>query len=377
MKTPNFQFLEYFTRYKTSIYLLVICLCASVLVGKNITDEEMVTLNGDMPRYLMNGAYLWDVLRDFPLGNILEYSTTYYARYPALSLGHHPPLISVAEIFFYAVFGLSVFSGKLTILCFVLLGCIMWFRLIQTRYDDHIAFLSTLLFITTPFFVNYSRIVMSEIPALALMITASYFFQEYLLRGERRYHLTLFVLSFALSVYAKQIAIILGLAFAWEFVATKGLRKVFSLEILLAGVAFAVLMVPIGVLTLGLSPSNVSFGTSAPIDHIVKLSTLLNYAKIVWTHHLTPPVLFLSLVGIAIGLGKRDPRCYFFLGWIISFYVVMTLCDDRDATVNDVLDTLLLFICSQSYKFSPFTTSEGFNGYHSFGCFDRTGGLCE
>ena len=87
---------------------------------------------------------------------------------------------ALAEVPVYAVFGISVFSGKLTILFFVLLGSIMWFRLIQSLYDENTALFSTLLFITTPFFVQFSTMVMSEIPALALMITASFYFHQYL-----------------------------------------------------------------------------------------------------------------------------------------------------------------------------------------------------
>ena len=316
--------MKYLFQFKAALYVLVISLLATMLVGKNITDEEMVSLNGDMPRYLMNGVYLLDVLRDFPLLNFLEYSTYYFSRYPALSIGHHPPLMSVAEIPFFAVFGVSVFSGKLTILFFIFVGCIFWFKFVQCRYDSHIAFLSTILFITTPFIVGYSRIVMSEIPALALMIVAAYYFQQYLKNSDRRKYLILFVFSFSLSVYAKQLAIILGLALAWEFVSTKGFRKVFAHDILWAGIAFAALMVPIGAITLLLSPSNVSFGTSASIEEIIDKSWLLNYIEIIWTHHLTPPVLFLSLMGIALGLWKRDRRCYLLIGWIISYYLVMT-----------------------------------------------------
>ena len=85
MNSPKQQGLKYFERYKVPIYLLVICLLASMLVGKNITDEEMISLNGDMPRYLMNGVYLLDVLRDLPFESFLEYSTAYFSRYPALS----------------------------------------------------------------------------------------------------------------------------------------------------------------------------------------------------------------------------------------------------------------------------------------------------
>ena len=323
MKNHKQSGLKSLVLYTTPIYLLAVCVLAIVVNATNIFDDEVISLEGDMPRYLMNGAYLLDALRDLPLRDFFEYSTAYYAQYPALSLGHHPPLTSASEVPLYAIFGISVFSGKLTILCFMLLGSIMWYRLIQSLYGEHIAFLSTLLFITTPFIVEHSRVVMSEIPALALLITASYFFQQYLI-GEKRKHLILFAISFALSVYAKQTAIILGLAFAWSFLSTKGIQKVFTPDILWSGVAFGIAMIPITVMTLGFSPSNIYQVTSSPMEHVLEQDALFRYAKIVWSHHLTPPVLIFSLVGMTLGLWKRDRRCYFFLTWIIVFYVVMT-----------------------------------------------------
>ena len=317
------EYCESPARYHASIYLGVICLVVLVISGKNIFDNEMASLNGDMARYLMNGAYLFDVLRDFPLTNFLGYSTEYYARYPALSLGHHPPLTSLFEVPFYATFGISVFSGKLSTLCLFLFGSIMWFRLIQDRYDAHIAFLSTLLFITTPFIVGYSRIVMSELPALVLMIAAAYYFQQYL-TGEKRQHLILFLVSFTLSIYAKQLAVILGLAVAWEFLRTKGIRRVFTRDILWSGVVSFMAILPIAAISFGLSPSNIGQVTAVPMDFILGSENLFHHAKMVWKNHLTFPVVCLSLAGMAFALWKRDQRAYFFLLWILAFYGALT-----------------------------------------------------
>ena len=317
------EFYDCLMRNQAMIYLVIVCLVVIGICGKNIFDDEVFALNGDEARYLMNGVYLLDVLRDVPIGNFIEYSMAYYSRYPALSIGHHPPLTSMFEIPFFAIFGISVFSGKLTILCIVLVGCIMWFRLIRDRYDEHIAFLSTLLFITTPFIVKYSIIVMSEMPALALMIAAAYYFQQYL-AAEKRQHLILFLVSFAMSVYAKQLAVILGLAFAWEFVARKGFRKIFEQDVLWSGVVFFIAMLPIGAMSFGLSPANIVQVSSVPMDYIVKSENLFQHARMVWLHHLTSPVVWLSVAGIVIGLWRRDQRCYFFLAWILAFYGVLT-----------------------------------------------------
>ena len=68
-----------------------------LLTTKHIGDESYVSQNGDMPRYLMNGVFLKDALRDLPLQNPIEYSQDYFIQYPALSLGFHPPFLALAD----------------------------------------------------------------------------------------------------------------------------------------------------------------------------------------------------------------------------------------------------------------------------------------
>ena len=47
--------------------LASVCLLGIVLAAPGLTDESHVSLDGDMPRYLMNAAFLHDLARDFPL----------------------------------------------------------------------------------------------------------------------------------------------------------------------------------------------------------------------------------------------------------------------------------------------------------------------
>jgi len=96
-------------KYRPIIYTILLCVVILVLTTKNITKEDTIYLQGDMPRYLMNGVYFYDLIKDFPINNIIDYTYKYFARYPALSLGHHPFLLGIAEMPFYAVFGISIF----------------------------------------------------------------------------------------------------------------------------------------------------------------------------------------------------------------------------------------------------------------------------
>ena len=117
---------------KSVIYIAIICIVTLLLSTKGIMDEGTISLHGDPPRHMMNGVYFYDLIKDLPLTNPIEYTLQYYARYPALSLGHHPLLLGIAEVPFYTVFGVSVFSARLTIVFFTMLAEIVWLLLIKS-----------------------------------------------------------------------------------------------------------------------------------------------------------------------------------------------------------------------------------------------------
>ena len=52
------------SKVQTGLAITIICVVICILAGRGITDEGMVSLQGDMPRYLMNGVFLQDLVRD-------------------------------------------------------------------------------------------------------------------------------------------------------------------------------------------------------------------------------------------------------------------------------------------------------------------------
>ena len=177
-----------------------------------------------MPRYLMNGVYFYDLIKDFPINNIIDYTYKYFARYPALSLGHHPFLLGIAEMPFYAVFGISIFSARLTIVCFMLIAGIVWFKLIKSIYDDTIAFISSLLFVTTPYIVKFSRIVMSETFSLSFIILTIYLFFKYYKSNKNKYAFS-FSVILIMSICARYTSVFMIPIFLGYLILQKNLKK--------------------------------------------------------------------------------------------------------------------------------------------------------
>jgi hypothetical protein len=76
---------------RVAVYLIILMAVIIAIASKGILSEGTIAI-GDMPRHAMNGVFLYDALRDLP-PDPLAYAYRYFARYPALSLGHHPMLL--------------------------------------------------------------------------------------------------------------------------------------------------------------------------------------------------------------------------------------------------------------------------------------------
>lgn len=336
--------------------LFIILLVVVCLSGKGLTDEGSISLNGDMPRYLMNGAYFYDLLHDLPFENPIQYTKEYFVKYPALSIGHHPLLPSLAEVPSFFLFGISVFSAKITTLAFVLLGIFAWFELVKKLYNSHIAILSSLLFLTSPMIVEYSRVMMSEIPALALIIVATYWFFRYC-ENERPHEAIGYVLSFVLACYAKQMVFFMFPIFFVYLGLTKGIRFLLKPQTLLSCVAIVILLIPLAVMTWKFSPTNVSVVTrnivkppvpkveevvEKKVEVVVKekdgflqsVGTYIHwkltstkwlfFPTVLWKEQVSLVPLLLSVGAMVMMVWRREKRSLYFFLWVMAMYGMMT-----------------------------------------------------
>lgn len=325
MLPQTFVFIK---KNRCAIYLSLVGIVCLILSTKGISDESVVSLNGDMPRYMMNGVYFHDLIRDFPISHPIAYTYQYFARYPALSLGHHPLLPGIAEVPFYAIFGISVFSARLMTVCFMLLAGMAWFLLIRAVYDEEVAFLSAILFVTTPFIVGYSRIVMSEIPAVALIILSTFYFYQYCHKNDNRYGYA-FAASLVLALFTRQQLVFMLPVFLSYFLITRKPKITITKKVLICGMALALLLLPLVFITLKYSQINVRWIVEQDLASRLGLRNLLYYPKILAKFHLTPLVLILSLVSIAISVYRRDRRALIFLLWISIYWLLLALTNAK------------------------------------------------
>jgi hypothetical protein len=306
-------------------WIVPICVAAVVLFGRGATDEGAVSLQGDMPRYMMNGVYFLDLIGDFSFTDIVAYTQRYYFRYPALSLGHHPVLVSLAEVPAFALLGVSVFSARVTILAFAIILVVYWFRLIEQLAGRRAAILASLLLITTPRVVQLGQMVLSEIPTLALVVMAFYHLHRFCV-GLTRRDLVVFAAAAVLSLYAKQVAIFMVPIYLAYLLAQLGPRVFIRRDVLLVGVIAFVCALPLVPMTLMLSRFNVTVVTQwVPQEKgRFTLHNVLLYIQGL-SRQVTVPVLVLSAVSALLALARRDRRLLLCGIWIVLFYLQITL----------------------------------------------------
>ncbi|MDY6853841.1 MAG: glycosyltransferase family 39 protein [Thermodesulfobacteriota bacterium] len=313
------------------LYIFVISIVSLILSTRGISDEGIISLNGDMPRYMMNGVYFHDLIRDLPFSNFIQYTLHYFAKYPALTLGHHPLLPGVALAPFYSILGISVFSARLMVVAFLLLAGITFFILIKNMYDEDIALISSLLLMTNPFLVKLSRVVMSEIPTLALMIITTYFFYRFC-KSEKKIYACLFVISSVMSVYAKHTAIVMLPFFLGCFIITKGISRLFKKDVIISSMVIISLILPLVPITLKFSQYNVALSKKIMVvvsknsseDFLGVLQYLsrifFDILQYIWQDHFTIPFLTVSLISIIISLYRRRRNELTFVLWIVFFF---------------------------------------------------------
>ncbi len=315
---------------RAALGLMIGCALLAVgLAGVRYGDEAYVSLQGDMPRHLMNGAFFMDAVHDWPFGSIdqtFEYARHYYARYPALSIGHHPILLALVEAPVFALLGVSVASARLVTLAFLVIGVLYLYKLVSEPFGEWAGAAASAVFASSGYVVELAQGVMTEVPAVSLMVAAVYHAHRFA-ATERSGHIFAATLLAASSAWAKQLSVMVlpaVILYVWWQV---GWRRLFRRDVVGATLASAVIVAPLVPLTLFLSPFNVAMasgfvmtaGEEGRFDLAVKTLGQSFRAQ------LAPPVLWLGVAGLVGLCLRRHPLALLAAAWIISVGAFTTL----------------------------------------------------
>jgi len=319
-------FFESTKRYLSKYCLLILILLSVILLTKGINHGDFWT--ADDSHHAMNGVFLLDFLKDFPIFHILDYSIQYYAKYPALSIGIYPPFFAFVEAGFFAVFGISILSAKITVLFFAVIAVIFWFKLIELIFEEKTAFFSTLLFISTPFIVKWSKAVMLEMPAMAMIILSAYFFYNYT-EHKKPKHLYFLIFSTAAAIFTKQTAVFLLPFFVFYILFSKKYKLLVTKDAIIIISVLFLFLIPSVILILKFGKMNIAqvLGSTDFIPDMTLAEKYLFYPKTL-SQTVTKPVFILSIIYIfSLFIYNRSKlmNLTLFIAWILGYYLVFSL----------------------------------------------------
>ncbi len=282
--------------------------------SRGISSEDAVSTHGDMARYLMNGVFLRDLVASGEFVSwprLMHFAEAYYARYPALSLGHHPPLLPVLLAPAFGLFGVSVLVGRAVSLLAFVVAVLALFGFANRLYGSRVALWAAALFSTHPLIVRFGQQVMAEMLMLAFVCLAFWQLITFVQTGRTR-HFALFALAVACSLAARQLALVAlpGYAVVGLLYGTGGWwRRKQTLMIAAFG---ALIVLPLVPLTLAFSPFNVSFVTDFRNR---SLTRVVAGARTIFEVHLQPFLWLLMTGGCAVAILRRDRRILASLLW--------------------------------------------------------------
>lgn len=316
-------------------------------VATGLPSWGMDFFYGDESRHAMNGILILDWLRA-GCPSPKDFALQYYARYPALSLGYHPPLFPAIAACFYWVSGFSIESARLAAWMCGMIGAGFWYQMLKEWKGRMAAILGSLALWCAPGVVYWNRAIMSEIPAIAMLAIAGFWLLRFSRTGIGR-NLCLAAISGGLAVSAKQTTIWWLLAavvfLGWQ----TGWRNLFTRRMAMAGAIYILFILPIALLTITVGQTNISknVGWGANIGRLFSLAN--------WSYYLAAipkqigwPATILAIIGCVMTLkerriplaraidgennaGIKTPNRHpgdagvFFLLWLAANYLVMSL----------------------------------------------------
>ena len=162
---------------QTTVICCLLIFGISIFVGFFNASSSGGQWIEDDGRYLNNGAMMRDYLISGKLLKPLSFAKENYAQYPGFSVPYHPVGYPLMLGVWFIVFGMSYESARFfTAICLGLLGCSFFGILKKQNLPLRISVFGSLLLVTSPEIMRWSRSNMSEIPALAFIVIASYCF---------------------------------------------------------------------------------------------------------------------------------------------------------------------------------------------------------
>ena len=315
--------------------LLMIALPAAIHL-LSVRPVEPV-FGGDSNRHVVTSIFFRDFIADGQFADPKSYAEQYFEQYPALGLLVWPPMFHGVCGVAMLAFGTSVTVARLLILLSFIVSCWCVRRMARRVLNADQSAAVMIVYSVLPIIFDYSRDVMLEIPALALvMLSADQF--DLWLRDMNRRSLYFAAVAAAFAALTRFDAVVLLPFFLAMFVLRGGWKQLRSRHVLIAVTFAACLVGPVYLIiaremgSLHIRQAAVSVGGSVDGSANAFLA-----AKNVWYYPSVLveqsgwPVAVLSVVGLLTSLrrGTRLQRSVFLALMLATYLTFSPLAELR------------------------------------------------
>lgn len=293
-------------------------------------------LESKSPRNALDGAFVFDLLREHPLHDPVSWAAAYYLRYPSLTILFYPPLLHVALAASYAMLGVSHAAAMVCIGCFVYALALGVYALALRVASPPAALAGALLLLAAPEVVEWGQQVLLEVPMMALatwgaVCVARYGDQMERGQGSAR-TLALAALLLVASIYTKQTAGFIAVGLALALLAWRGLNLLARPHVWVTAVIVIASLVPLALIQLRFGSFNLMSMVHRPDINGPDRFSLAGVSWYAWhlpamAGWLMMMLAALSVVGAFWRSEWRLPRgdAWLLAGWLIATYAALSL----------------------------------------------------
>lgn len=304
------------------VFLIAVTL---VLYGQNLTHSL-----GEFPdasHHLMNGVFVHDAWHEAQAAAAgpVSFAIEYYRHYPAVNLGYYLPVFPVLEAGMMLLFGVSGASAQLAVLTCAVLLALFSFAWFQLRFPRWWAGCAALLLVAAPYLVYWGRDIMLEVPLLAFVMGAMWFFERMLRSARPRWGESLaWVLLTTLALWTKQHALMLPVIYLAAVVATRRWRHLLMPPVIAGMFLVAAATVALMLFVLAQGGDAVGHSVGFTGAHVVERFNVDQ-----WVYYLRrvdrifhASVIILALCGAAWCVRGRPAGSSVLVVWLVAFYVL-------------------------------------------------------
>lgn len=310
---------------KWDVWLILVALLATGFVlGKDISVGGL--RDSDAAVHAMDGVLIHDWIAAGPSAWVepMQFADAQYGYYPCLGIGrHYPPAFAIVEAGFFAVFGISPFTARLTVVFFGLLACSGTYLFLRTLTDRPTSLLGSVILMTLPAVTTWGRQTMLEVPTLAALAWGAFAFSWYVAHPSRRRLAVLLILAASAMTFRQTGVFLLSAIALALFVAVQQRRVPWGHFFVCAGLAIT-----------AIAGITFSFGGAAAkmFRGRPSFSSLWSFDALTYYFRHLPDstgwwILATAIVGAFLCIRRDRLRGTFLLAWLLVAYVMLCAAD--------------------------------------------------